>query len=165
MVDLRERFSYLTHAGPGRTAQQRGYAFEDFLKELFAAESIPYRGSYRVGGVEQIDGAFKLDSRDYLVEARWRRSPPAVNDLFAFAHKIEGKADGTRGLFVSMLAPRLEVVDQLSRVSKRLLIADGLDLAVVVQGLWSLREALELKADKAAHEGILFFSLGHGRAA
>ena len=165
MAGLRACFFELAKPAPGRTPQQRGYAFEDFLKELFAANRIPYRGSYRVGSVEQIDGAFKLDSRDYLVEARWRSEPPAINDVFTFAQKIEGKVDGTRGLLVSMLAPRPEVVEQLSRVTKRVLIMDGQDLAVVVQGLRTLQEALEIKADKAAHEGILFFPLGGVRAA
>jgi hypothetical protein len=129
------------------------------------ADGIPYRGSYRVGTVEQIDGAFKLDSKDYLVEARWRKDPPAINDLFVFAHKIEGKLDGTRGLFVSMLAPRSEVVESLTSVTKRMLLMDGQDLAVIVQGLWTLREALETKAQKAANEGSLFFRLGQARAA
>jgi hypothetical protein len=164
-AELRKRFYELAQPSTQRTPQQRGYAFEGFLKDLFASERIPFRGSYRVGSVEQIDGAFKLDSRDYLVEARWRNEPPAINDVFTFTQKIEGKADGTRGLFVSMLGPRPEVVDQLSRVTKRVLIMDGQDLAVVVQGLRTLREALELKADKAAHEGVLFYALGQAQAA
>jgi hypothetical protein len=164
-TQLRERFFELSATKAGRTPQQRGYAFEDFLKDLFGSEDIPYRPSYRVGSVEQIDGAFKLDSRDYLVEARWRNEPPAINDVYTFAHKIEGKVDGTRGLFVSMQSPRPEVVDALRDVTKRVLLMDGQDLAVVVQGIWSLREALELKADKAAHEGVLFHSLGPARAA
>lgn len=164
-VELQKKFSALASPVAGRSNQNRGYAFEDFLKELFASEGIAYRGSYRVGDVEQIDGAFKLDSRDYLVEARWRKDPPAINDLFTFAQKIEGKVDGTRGLFVSMVAPRPEVVDQVSRVTKRVLIMDGQDLALVLQGIRSLREALELKADKAAHEGILYFPLGKANPA
>lgn len=64
-----------------------------------------------------------------------------------------------------MQSPRPEVVDALRGVTKRVLYMDGQDLAVVVQGIWSLREALEIKADKAAHEGLLFYSLGQARAA
>lgn len=164
-AQLNDRFSKLADSKSRRTPQERGYAFEDFLKDLFGSEGIQYRGSYRVGSVEQIDGAFKLEHHDYLVEARWRKEPPAINDVFAFAQKIEGKLDGTRGVFVSMLAPRAEIVEQLKAVTKRMLIMDGQDLAVIVQGLWTMRQALELKTEKAAHEGILYFPLGQAPAA
>ena len=164
-AQLRDAFADLSSSSSTRTPQQRGYAFEEFLRELFASERLPYRASYRVGTVGQIDGAFKLDSHDYLVEARWRQEPPAINDVFTFAQKVEGKFVDTRGLLISMLPPRPEVVEQLRRITKRVLIMDGQDLAVIVQGLLTLRDALELKADKAHHEGVLFHPLAGPRAA
>lgn len=162
---LADRFSALSRAASGQTRQQRGYSFERFLRDLFASEEIIYRSSYRVANVEQIDGAFKLDSRDYLVEARWRQEPPALNDLCPFIYKVDTKVNGTRGLYITQLAPRPEVIAQLTQLTKSVLIMDGQDIAVILQGLITLRQALEIKADKAAHEGRLFYPLSQAAAA
>jgi hypothetical protein len=158
VATLRKEFQDLTVL---TDHQKRGYALEVFLKDLFHAFGLDYRGSYKVG-VEQIDGAFKHASRDFLVEARWREEPPAANDLYVFAHKIEGKLQGTLGLFISMVPPRPEVLEQLAKVTKSVLIMDGGDLALILEGRWSLPEALEKKRQRAAQEGILFARLAEG---
>jgi hypothetical protein len=152
---LRAQFAAITAMSDH---QKRGYALEGFLKDLFHAFELDYRGSYKVG-VEQIDGAFKHASRDFLVEARWREEPPAANDLYVFAHKIEGKLQGTLGLFITMVPPRSEVLDQLAKVTKSLLVMDGSDIALILEGRFSLPEAMELKRQCAAQEGVLFTRL------
>lgn len=165
MQALKETFADLSANTRRQTAQERGYEFERFLGDLFAAHDLEFRRPYRVGSVEQIDGALRFRGNDYLIEARWRQEPPAINDLMTFAGKIGTKTDWARGLFISMIPPRSEVLDQLARVSRRVLIMDGQDLALIVQGMYSLQAALETKESKAVQEGILFFSLGHVRAA
>jgi len=113
--------------------QERGYAFERFLADLFKASDLDYRGSYKVGA-QQIDGAFKHGGRDYLVEARWREEPPAANDLFTFAMKATGKLDGTLGLFITMVPPRDEVLVDVAKASRNVLIMDGGDLVLILEG-------------------------------
>ncbi|RWO88374.1 hypothetical protein [Mesorhizobium sp.] len=51
--------------------QPRGYAFEKFLHDLFAAYNLAPRGSFRLTG-EQIDGSFALEGETYLLEAKWQ---------------------------------------------------------------------------------------------
>jgi hypothetical protein len=138
--------------------QERGYAFERFLGDLFKASDLDYRGSYRVGA-QQIDGAFKHGGRDFLVEARWREAPPATNDLYTFAGKVASKLQGTLGLFITMVPPRAEVLTDLAKSSRSVLVMDGTDLALILEGRLTLPEALEFKRRRAAHEGILFSSL------
>jgi hypothetical protein len=152
---LRSRFFELEReADP----QRRGYAFEKFLVDLFRAFDIEYRSAYRTG-VEQIDGAFHHGGRDYLVEAKWQKLPPDTNDLFDFAMKVSGKLDGTLGLVISMLAPRQEILDHVSRRTRSVLIMDGRDLALILEGQVGLPDALDLKSRRAAQEGLLFTSL------
>ena len=55
--------------------QPRGYAFEQFLKDVFDAYGLSARASFRLLG-EQIDGSFVLDNQTYLLEARWRNEMP-----------------------------------------------------------------------------------------
>lgn len=153
---LRTRFFELESE---RDSKKRGFAFERFLADLFRAFDIEYRGSYRVG-VEQIDGAFRYGGRDYLVEARWRKLPPDTNDLFDFAMKVSGKLDGTLGLVITMVPPTPEILEHVSKQSRRVLIMDGADLAAVLEGRVSLPEALDVKSRRAAQEGVLFVRLG-----
>lgn len=155
---LRDRFAEL---GREPNAQRRGYEFERFLVELFRAFDIEYRASYRAG-VEQIDGAFHHGGRDYLLEAKWQKLPPDANDLFDFAMKVTGKLDGTLGLVVSMVPPSTEILDYVSRQTRCVLVMDGRDLALILEGKMTLPEALDLKSRRAAQEGVLFHSLAGG---
>jgi hypothetical protein len=152
---LRARFTALEAE---RDRQKRGYQFERFLVDLFRAFDIEYRASYRTG-VEQIDGAFHHGGRDYLVEAKWQQLPPDSNDLFDFAMKVSGKLDGTLGLLISMVAPSPEILDHISRQTRCVLIMDGRDVALILEGGVTLPEALDLKSRRAAQEGVLFTSL------
>jgi len=153
---LRESFAQMTTASGRKELQKRGYDFEQFLGDLFSSEDIAYRGAYRVGTVEQIDGAFTLDSHDYLVEAKWRREPPSLSDLLSLAGKLETKFTDTRGFFISVVAPRPEVIAQLVRSTNKVLIMDGSDLAVILEGRITLRDALDRKLRSANHEGNVF---------
>ncbi|MHC2468201.1 restriction endonuclease [Bradyrhizobium embrapense] len=80
--------------------QERGFAFEDFLKRLFDAFGLVTREPFRLRG-EQIDGSFQLGGDTYLLETKWHGHPIGVAELHVFHGKIEQKAAWTRGLFVS----------------------------------------------------------------
>jgi len=82
------------------TPQKRGYAFEQFLNELFEVFRLKPRNSFRVIG-EQIDGSLELDSETYLIEAKWESKKTEIQDLLGFNGKIIGKATWSRGIFIS----------------------------------------------------------------
>lgn len=162
---LQARFTQMATAAGRRAVQTRGYAFEEFLRDLFVLEDITYRMPYRVGTVEQIDGAFSLDGHEYLVEAKWQAMPPSLSDLLVLAGKLETKYTDTRGFFITFTAPRPEVVEQLAQRSKTVLVMDGADLAVILEGRMTLRDGLEQKLRKASHEGVIFHPLSASAAA
>lgn len=140
--------------------QTRDYGLEDLLAELFEAHEISYRRPYRTGA-EQIDGHFGYKGFDYLVEARWRANPPSEADVAAFKTKVDNKLTSARGLFVSIAGFRQEVVLEMTRgVSSNIVLVDGYDLTLILEGHISLVDALELKIEKAVQEGIIFFPLG-----
>jgi hypothetical protein len=158
---LRARFAEIAAI---RDRQARGYAFEPFLRDLFHAYDLDYRSSYKVG-LEQIDGAFRHSGRDFLVEARWRELAPSPTDLFSFAMKVEGKLQGTLGLMITMVSPRPDVLEHIAERTRSVLVMDGRDVALVLEGQVSLPEALDYKRQQAAQEGILFASLMPAQAA
>jgi hypothetical protein len=163
-ADLQARFRAMSSVSGTKAIQERGYAFEEFLRDLFVSEDVPYRLPFRVGTVEQIDGAFTLDGHDYLVEAKWQKLAPSLSDLLVLAGKLANKYTDTRGFFITFTAPRPEVVDQLTKSAKSVLIMDGADLAVILEGRISLREALEQKLRKASQEGVIFYPLSASAA-
>jgi len=71
--------------------QPRGYAFEQFLKDLFDANGLAARASFRLVG-EQIDGSFELSSETYLLEAKWTSPLIGATELRSFNGKVADKA-------------------------------------------------------------------------
>jgi hypothetical protein len=157
MEELRRTF--YTWAAAQDDPQSRGYGLEDLLAELFELHEITYRRTYRTA-TEQIDGHFPFKNFDYLVEARWRIGPPSEADLGVLKVKVDKKITSTRGLFVSMPGYRPEVLVEFTRgVSSNIVLMDGQDLVLILEGQVSLTDALDLKIQKAAQEGIIFFPL------
>jgi len=73
--------------------QERGYAFERFLADLFSAFGMAPRGGYRLRG-EQIDGSFE-DERDYyLVEAKWQAQKIGAAELRSFLGRSNPRLTG-----------------------------------------------------------------------
>jgi hypothetical protein len=136
--------------------QERGYAFERFLNELFGAFQLAPRGSFRLVG-EQIDGAFEFRGNTYLVEARWRDARAAEADLLVLQGKVEGKAMWSRGFFISWAGFTEEGLEAFRRGKRTSVICmDGLELWQVVDGRLDLRRVIEAKARRAAEENIAF---------
>ena len=153
------RRDFYAMASANDDPQDRGYGLEDLLADLFELNEIGYRRPYRTP-TEQIDGHFNFKGFDYLVEARWRSVRPTSADLGAFKSKIDNKLSSTRGIFVAIIGFRSEVVLAATQgSSSNILLVDGEDLTLILEGHVSLTDALDLKVQKAAQEGILFFPL------
>lgn len=156
--ELRKAFSGLTQS---EDAQTRGYGLEDLLKELFALFELRYRKSYKAEG-EQIDGFFAFGGFDYLVEARWRHQKPSLQDLLAFKGKVDRKIESTRGAVVSINGFDDDVVQRLRQAGPaNLILIDGYDLTLILEGRVSLIDALQAKVDHAAQEGNIYFQLAN----
>ncbi len=160
IVELKARYAAM--AADDSDPHRRGYDLQILLEDLFRACGISYRSSYSIV-TEQIDGAFEFKNGHYLIEARWRKLPPSKQELGAFKLKVDCKFDGTRGLFLSVTPFRDEVVNDFTRgVSSNVILWDGGDLAIVLEQIMSLEEALDTKIRKAAQEGKIFYPLWQG---
>ena len=134
----------------------RGFAFERFLTALFKLFGLAPRGAFRVTG-EQIDGSFELDGEVYLLEARWRNERAANSDLLTFSAKVAGKAQWSRGLFVSYVGFSGDGLLAFGQGRPTNLIGmDGLDLYHVLSGRLDLREVLRRKVRRAAETNRAF---------
>jgi hypothetical protein len=146
---LRDRFNDLvTVPDP----QARGVAFERFLADLFAAYDLDPRGSFRVTG-EQIDGAFELDGTQFILEAKWEQDRQGAAPLDSFARKVERRLDNTLGAFIALNGFTDDGLAAIRRSRPSVILVDGEDLALVLQGLVDLRDLLKRKLRHAAQTG------------
>jgi hypothetical protein len=155
LEQLRKRFNEAL-TNPNR--QVAGYFLEELLKELFALFGIDYRQPYKTA-TEQIDGHVSFESFDYLVEARWRRDQPGVQEIGGFKVKVDHKLESTRGIFLAVQGIRPEVVSQFQGQGCNIIFWDGADLIDVLEGRVDLRDAMKFKIEKAAQEGRTFVPL------
>lgn len=131
---------------------QRGFAFERFLSEAFAAFDLAPRGSFRNTG-EQIDGSFQLDGT-YLLEAKWQAARTDAADLRSFTGKVQDKADWARGLFISDSGFTEVGLEAFGR-GKPIICMEGLDLFESLKHR-NLAEVISLKARRAVETGRPF---------
>lgn len=94
---LKDQFLKISALAP----QQRGYAFERFLNELFAAHSFNPRPSFRIVG-EQIDGSIEFAHEYYLIEAKWQAEPIVQADLAVLDSRVSGHSKIGRGIFITI---------------------------------------------------------------
>jgi hypothetical protein len=139
--------------------QKRGYALQDLLKDLFLAHEIDYTPPFRAVS-EEIDGAFRYASFDYLVETKWTRAEASLAALDIFKAKVDRRLTSTRGLFLSIASYDPNVVASFEGSADRnVILMSGEDLALILEGRVLLTDALDLKTSRAARKGRLFVSL------
>ena len=147
------RNSYLELAiGEHLTPQQRGFALEPFLRELFDLFDLDPKASFRIEG-EQVDGAFTFESTDYLLSAKWQKEPVGIEDLDAFKGKVDRKLENTLGLFVSIAGFSPTAVEKHRAARPAMFLMDGLDLMAVLEGRIDLVELLRRKRRHASQTG------------
>jgi hypothetical protein len=152
LQNLNDRLLKLSTLKP----QNRGFAFERFLTDLFTVYNLDPRRSFRLTG-EQIDGSFQLQQEIYLLEAKWQDERTGQADLLTFAGKVDGKAQWSRGLFVSYSGFTEDGLQAFARGRRTSIICmEGLDLAQILSGCLDLVEVIERKKRRAAETGSAF---------
>lgn len=141
----------------GLTPQERGFAFERFLNEFFRIHDLNPRSAFRLTG-EQIDGSFMFGGNIYIVEAKWQDKPISEADLLILHGKLTGKAEWTRGLFISMSGFSKEGIEAYGRGKRCSMVGiDGQDLHFILEQKISFEEVLIRKLRAAAEEGRFYY--------
>tara|TARA_R110002049_G_scaffold171144_1_gene337695 strand:- start:46 stop:936 length:891 start_codon:yes stop_codon:yes gene_type:complete len=138
--------------------QKRGYDLERIVSDLFTLNEFEFHKPYKVKN-EQIDGYFSYDKFYYLLEIKWVAGFVKQGDLAVFDKKIDKKAKSTRGLFIAMDGFDEEGILSISGKEPRILLMDGEDLSLILNGTVSLKDALKAKIDKLVKEGNTYFKV------
>jgi hypothetical protein len=141
----------------GSDPQRRGLELERLLNDLFALFDLEPRFSYVIG-TEQIDGSFRFDTDDYIVEARWRALPTSRGDGDVFAKKVERKGKNALGLFVSVNGFSADFLQEYSTRTPFITL-DGGDLMAVLEERMALTELISAKKRHANDTGSCHFPI------
>ena len=143
---LRQQFDEVRKLDP----QARGYAFERFLNGLFQTFDMAPKKAFRLL-VEQIDGSYQFQNETYLLEATWQNRRVGEEELNAFSGKVGGKAEWSRGLFVSYSGFSEDGLEAFARGKRtRIVCMSGLDLNDLLSSALPLNEVLDRKVRRAA---------------
>jgi hypothetical protein len=114
---------------------ERGARFEKFMNEVFAYYSQRSEGPFRRVG-EQLDGLFIFDNHPYYVEVRWKKKKASAADVSVLRDRARAGFGGdTKALFISFEGFSPECLQELEgRAEERVILMDGGDLMVVLQG-------------------------------
>ncbi|RKW21874.1 hypothetical protein D8B46_06580 [Candidatus Gracilibacteria bacterium] len=147
---------FLEYSKKEDNLQERGFWLEKIFFELMEIENIEHTKSYRTN-YEQIDGSVKLDTFTYLFEAKWQTSIVVQKDIAIFDGKIQGKAQSTRGIFLSISGFADSAVGWAqNRESPRLIFIDGQEFVEVLQGYNTIHDLLLKKEYNLTHYGIVY---------
>lgn len=135
--------SYLLLTQQQDHPQERGLALEKLLNALFALFDLEPRLAYS-SDVDQVDDSFRLDTDDYLIEAKWTKSPLGRDQADIFTQKIARRGKLAVGLLVSINGFS-EPLKTAYSTSSPFITMDGTDLFLVLEGRFKLDEALLTK--------------------
>lgn len=138
--------------------QQRRYELEKIIYALFHFFEFEFQKPYKIQN-EQIDGWYKYEKFDYLLEIKWIEGKIRQDNLAIFDKKIDKKAKSTRGHFIAMDGFTEDAIQSISGKETRIILMDGEDLVFILNGTVSLHDAIKAKVDKLVKEGNTFYKL------
>jgi hypothetical protein len=120
---------------PMPDTNERGTRFEKFMNEVFDYYCQRSEGPFRRVG-EQLDGLFVFDNHPYYVEIRWKKKKATAGDVSVLRDRAQAGFGGdTKALFLSFEGFSPECLAELEgRTDERVILMDGSDLMVVLQG-------------------------------
>lgn len=135
--------------------QERGYAFERFINNIFSEFGLNPRASYRAEH-DQIDGSFILDGHTVLVEAKYQGDIIPKNDLVIFNNKLSTKSHFSKGLFLTYSEVDKNAIAEYNNHSSRFVIMTVAELFCMCEYNISLEYILRKKFRALDEEGVVF---------
>ncbi len=141
--------------------QERGRRYEKVVAQLFGISGIEVSEAFRRNkGGEQIDGAFSLDNRHYLVECKWQERLTMQSDIDSLSGKIGRSGDQTMGVLISVNGWSGHVEGLMKQSSaKRIFLANGRDIEAILSGEIDLKELFRTKERALSIQGEPFLSV------
>lgn len=139
--------------------QQRGFALERVLRDLFTLFDLDPKASFRTVG-EQIDGAFTFENTDFILEAKWQQEPVGTRELDSLYSKLSRMTlENTLGLFLSVNGYSNDAVKAHSSGRRLMILMDGSHLMAVIEGRIDLVQLLLRMRRHASQTGNIYLRI------
>jgi len=160
LVDIQKRFAGM---GEWTDHQARGYELEKLIAQVARKTFGLLMPSYRMQRplstiVQQVDGYFQdALKRGYRFECKWEQKPATKDDVLGFAYKVD--AVDVTGLFFSMAGFDSGAVSCAAdcRKEKAILLVDGEELSLVMNGRISLDVLVDIKRRHFQYKSEVYF--------
>ena len=136
--------------------QQRGFDLEKVFFDLLDLEKIDNKRPYKIIG-EQIDGHFKYESFDYIVEIKWTAEVVKYKDFSIFEGKIKNKLQSTRGLIFSINGFDGIGVQKTEGSKPNIILMDGGDFIHILEDRVSFSDLFANKVHHCATTGNILY--------
>ena len=155
LSELKTRFLQISRLKP----QERGYALEKFLYDLFDIYGFNPRPSFRIVG-EQIDGSIEFEHEIYLIEAKWQTQPINQADLMVLDGRVAGHSGIGRGIYITAEGFSQNGIDAYNRLRPSSIIGiDGRDLYFILEHGLPIDEVLRRKIRWLVETGDFFYPI------
>jgi len=138
--------------------QQGGYSFQEWFYDLMDYFDVDNRRPYVASG-RQIDGSLTIDGTTYLVELKFTANQSDATDIDSLLNKVNGKADNTMGILVSMSSFSSVAKSGSSFARSPLLLLDHSHLYMVLGEIISFPDAVRRIRRHSSQEGKAFLSV------
>lgn len=135
--------------------QQKGYAFERFLTELFNTFLLSPRASYKTEN-DQIDGSFMLNGGTVIIEAKYKKTIIDKDALILFSNKISKKSQFTKGVFITLSNVSDSAINYFNDSSSRFIILTVEELFLICEYKMSLKDILTKKFRYLDETGCIY---------
>ena len=153
LSELKTRFIQISQMKP----QERGYALEKFLHDLFDIYGFNPRPSFRIAG-EQIDGSIEFEHEIYLIEVKWQKQPINQADLLVLEGRVTGHSGIGRGIYITAGSFSPDGIAAYNRTQPSSIIGiDGQDIYFILENKLPLDEVLRRKIRWLIETGDFFY--------
>ncbi len=156
ITQIKSQFMNISQLSP----QERGYAFEKFLHNLFEIYNFNPRPAFRIQG-EQIDGSVEFEHEIYLLEAKWQTEPITQADILVLDGRVQGHSTIGRGIFITAGCFSSDSVASYQRLRPSSIFGmDGQDLYFILEYGLKLDEVFRLKIRRLVETGCFYCPVG-----
>lgn len=127
----------LTYASLAKmgNAQQRGYAFQEYVAGLLRREHFQIEGRPTAANRRQVDLFASRGDRHLLIETKWRKAPVGLPDVDDLVKRLEATTPGVVGVLISATGFSGSAAQRVEQhVSRPVLLVSGEELQRVENG-------------------------------
>lgn len=135
--------------------QERGYWLERCFFDILGLENFEHKRPYKTE-TEQIDGHFKFNKFDYLVELKWVSDPISQEDISIFDGKLSNKGQSTRGVIVSISGFGDSAIKKAETTPPKLIFLDGTEFMMLLENRVSFFDLFTTREDTFVRQGKIY---------